>query len=176
MKKQSLPLAIAFGALMATSAIAASPAPAAEPAPAPAAPAPAPAPAAPPAPTAETTDATLDKLFGSHEEFKTFLADLQKGAAAEDKKAVTGMVAYPFKTKVDGKDVEYKDAKALTAAYDDVFTPAVLLAIKNQTYETLFATDMGVMIGSGHVWFSQIMSDDPEPKPTGVKIIAINQM
>jgi hypothetical protein len=141
-------------------------------------PPPAPAPAAPPAAAdpAAAVDAQLDTLFGSHEEFKTFLADLQKATAAEDKKAVAGMIAYPFKTKVDGKDVTYENAKALTAAYDDVFTPATLLAIKNQTYETLFATDMGVMIGSGHVWFSQIMSDDPEPKPTGVKIIAINQM
>ncbi|BCW89322.1 hypothetical protein sos41_24800 [Alphaproteobacteria bacterium SO-S41] len=174
MKQHSLSLAIAFGALLATSALAQTPSPATPPA-APG-PAPAAAPATPPAAPAATTDATLDKLFGSHEEFKTFLADLQKAAAAEDKKAVTALVAYPFKTKVGGKDVEYKDAKALTAAYDDVFTPSILLAIKNQTYETLFATDMGVMIGSGHVWFSQIMSDAPEPKPEGVKIIAINQM
>lgn len=171
MTTRSLFLAAAASALLAASAGAQTPSPATPPAPT-AEPAPAPA----PTPTAPSTDATLDALFGSHEEYKTFLADLQKAAAADDKKAVTAMVAYPFTTKVAGKDTEFKDAKALTAAYDDVFTPATLLAIKNQTYETLFANQQGVMIGSGQVWFAQIMSDDPEPKPEGVKIIAINQM
>ena len=32
------------------------------------------------------------------------------------------------------------------------------------------------MIGAtGEVWISEIMSDDPEPKSQGIKIIAINQ-
>ena len=132
----------------------------------------APAPAAAPAPTAADVDKQLTTLFGDPAPFKAFLTELQTATAAEDQKAVTAMVDYPFKTKVDGKDVTYEKAADLQKAYDDVFTPGVLVAIKNQTYETLFANDMGVMIGSGHVWISQT----GEGEEKAVKIIGINQM
>ncbi len=132
----------------------------------------APPPAAAPAPTAADVDRQLTTLFGDPAPFKAFLADLQTATAAEDKKAVTAMVDYPFKTKVDGKDVTFEKAADLQKAYDEVFTPGVLVAIKSQTYETLFANDMGVMIGSGQVWLSQT----GEGEAKAVKIIGINQM
>ena len=95
----------------------------------------------------------------------------------EDKKAVAAMVSYPFATKIGAEEKSFEDAKAFIAAYDDIFTPATLLAIKNQTYETLFANAQGVMFGGGgEVWASEIMSDDPEPKSQGIKIIAINHL
>lgn len=129
------------------------------------------APAAAPAPTAADVDKQLTTLFGASEPYKKFLTDLQTATAAEDKKAVAAMVSYPFKTKVEGKDVTYEKASELEKAYDDVFTPRVLVAIKSQTYETLFANDMGVMIGNGEVWFSEI----GEGEDKAVKIIGINQ-
>lgn len=131
-----------------------------------------PAPAAAPAPTAADVDKQLTTLFGDPAPYKAFLTDLQTATAAEDKKAVVAMVSYPFKTKVDGKDVTFEKPADLQKAYDDVFTPGVLVAIKNQTYETLFANDMGVMIGSGHVWFSEV----GEGADKAVKIIGINQL
>ncbi len=32
------------------------------------------------------------------------------------------------------------------------------------------------MIGEGQVWFSEILTDEAEPKSLGIKIIAVNQM
>jgi len=136
-----------------------------------------PAEAPAPAPTAADVDAQLDALFGSHEPYKAFLTDLKKATLDEDKKSVAAMVSYPFTTKIGAEEKSFEDAKAFIAAYDDIFTPATLLAIKNQTYETLFANAQGVMFGGGgEVWASEIMSDDPEPKSQGIKIIAINHL
>ena len=102
-----------------------------------------PAPGAAPAPSAAEVDARLDILFGSHAPYKTFLTELQKATAEEDKKAVAAMVSYPITVKIDGTEKTFANEKELVAAYDDVFTPATLLAIKNQTYESLFANDQG---------------------------------
>ncbi len=129
------------------------------------------APAAAPAPTAADVDKQLTTLFGASEPYKKFLTDLQAATAEEDKKAVAAMVSYPFKTKVEGKDVTYEKASELEKAYDDVFTPGVLVAIKSQTYEKLFANDMGVMIGNGEVWYSGV----GEGAESTIKIIGINQ-
>lgn len=136
-----------------------------------------PAPGAAPAPSAAEVDARLDMLFGSHAPYKTFLTELQKATAEDDKKAVAAMVSYPITVKIDGTEKTFANEKELIAAYDDVFTPATLLAIKNQTYESLFANDQGIMIGgTGEVWASEIMTDGTEPKSEGVKIIAINHL
>jgi hypothetical protein len=129
------------------------------------------APVAAPAPTAADVDKQLTTLFGDPAPYKAFLTDLQKATAEEDKKTVAAMVSYPLKTKVAGKDETFEKAADLVKAYDDVFTPAILVAIKSQTYETLFANDMGVMIGTGQVWFSEI----GEGEEKAVKIIGINQ-
>ncbi len=124
------------------------------------------------APSAAEVDGQLTRLFGDPAPFKAFLGELQTATAAEDKKAVAAMVAYPFKTKVDGKDVTFEKAADLQKAYDDVFTPRVLLAIKSQAYEALYANDMGVMVGSGQVWFALTGETDDK----AVRIIGINQM
>jgi hypothetical protein len=135
-----------------------------------------PAAAPTPAPTDAAVDAQLDAVLGSHEGYKAFLTDLQKATADEDKKAVATMVSYPFTSKIGGEEKTFENEKAFIAAYDDIFKPSILLAIKNQTYANLFVTGNGVMIGAtGEVWISEIMSDDPEPKSQGIKIIAINQ-
>lgn len=140
------------------------------------APAAAPTEAPAPAPTEAEVDAQLVAIMGRSEGYKTFLADLQKATLEEDKKAVAAMVSYPFTTKAAGEEKTFENAKAFIAAYDDIFKPAILLAIKNQTYANLFVTGEGVMIGpTGEVWISEIMTDDPEPKSLGIKIIAINQ-
>ncbi len=160
--------ALAAGLMAAPSALAQDPAeqPAAPPVEAPA------TPDAAPAPTAADVDRQLTTLFGDPAPYKAFLTDLQTATAAEDKKAVVAMVDYPFKTKVNGEDTTFEKAADLEKAYDDVFRAGILLAIKNQTYEKLFANDMGVMIGSGEVWFSEV----GEGEAKAVKIIGINQL
>ena len=94
----------------------------------------------------EATSARLDALFGAHEPYRAFLAAL-KDAASKDEFA---------------------------RRYDELFTPAVVAAVEQQTYATLFANAEGVMIGNGEVWFSGICAD-ATCSDASVKIIAVNQ-
>ena len=109
----------------------------------------------------------LAKSFGVPKGKGELVSRVEPGEAA----AKAGIKQGDIITKVDGKDETYENAAALTKAYDDVFTPGILVAIKSQTYETLFANDMGVMIGNGQVWFSEV----GEGEEKAVKIIGINQ-
>lgn len=120
-------------------------------------------------------DERLDALFGAHEPFHAFFDQLQKLAAEGDKAAIATLVAYPFETEVDKKKTVLKSEADFTASYDKLFTPGVLKEIEQQTYETLFARDQGVMIGGGSVWFAASCADDECKTLNPVKIIAINQ-
>lgn len=173
MTLKTLGAALLSGAFLLSSALAQpAPAPTPAPVPGPATPGTPPATPAPtpPAPAADSTDGKLDKQFGEHESFKTFLADLQKATTAEDQKAVAAMVNYPFKTKVNGQEMTFENAKDVTRAYDDLFRPSILAAIKAQTYETLTVNAAGVAVGSGQVWFNKV-GTGPDAK---VLIIALN--
>ncbi len=125
--------------------------------------------------TAADVDARLDTLYGTHEGYAEFLKSLKLATAGEDSAAVARMIAYPITLTLGGKETTLKDEKAFIAAYHDVFTPGIVSAIQNQTYETLFAKDEGVMIGDGEVWFSEVLTDEATPKSLGLKITAINQ-
>lgn len=159
-----------FAAALLGSALAMSIAVAQTPPPAPAPGTPAPAPSTPAPAPAETTDQKLQKAFGESESFKTFFTALQTAVKAEDEKAVAALVSYPFKTKVEGVDTTFDDAKALVKAYGDVFRPSVAAAITAQTWETLTVNAAGVAIGSGHVWFKKV----GEGADAKVLIIAVN--
>lgn len=131
-------------------------------------------PAAAPAtamPTAADVDAQLTKNFGESATFKTFLSDLQKAVADEDKKAVAAMVAYPFKTKVKGEETTLAKEADFVKAYDDVMTPNIVNAIRDQKYEALTVTAQGVGIGTGQVWFAK-SGTGADAK---IKLIAVNQ-
>lgn len=126
------------------------------------------APATPAPKTAADVDKALTDTFGASEPYKQFFDVLQKEVGDGDKKAVAALVAYPFKTKVDGKDVTFEKEADLVKAYDDVFTAAVTDAVKAQKYEDLVVNQVGVSIGSGQVWFKAGSATEP------VKIIAVN--
>jgi hypothetical protein len=117
--------------------------------------------------------ATLDSLYGDHQPYEDFFNALKQAVAAKDKHAVAGMVSYPFKTKVSGKNLAIRSAQDFVTRYDAILTPKVVSAIEQQTYDTLFARDIGVMIGSGEVWFTGVCSDSQCTQRT-VKIIAVN--
>lgn len=131
---------------------------------------PAAAPAA--AATEQDMDQKLAALFGDSAPYKAFLADLKTKAADGKAAELAKTVSYPFKTKIDGEEVTIDNERDMARQSEKIFTPGVLAAIEAQTYETLFANQMGAMIGSGEVWFSMT----GEGADQAVKIIAINQM
>ncbi len=119
-------------------------------------------------------DARLDAVFGSHEDYDHFLAGLQFAAAKRDAYLVAEYVEFPITVTVGGKPLTLNGYADFIDAFDKVMPPHVLKAIVDQTYETLFVNDEGVMIGNGEVWFSMTMSDDAVPEPIGIKVTAIN--
>jgi|GEM_PF-1407075 len=136
---------------------------------------PSPAPASQPAATqavalpgdGDTTSRLYLAGIDSADDARRFLSQLQTACAAKNRAAVAALVRYPFKTYNAGKVRKtYKNQAALLADYDQLFTPAVLKAIAEQTYDDLFVRDQGAMIGDGEIWFDQ--------RDGAIKIIAIN--
>jgi hypothetical protein len=118
-------------------------------------------------------NAQLYGLFGKHEVYHTFFTDLKKAVSAGDKKAVAAMVDYPITVSIGGKDVRIKSGKDFVSHYDHIFFDKIVSAIEKQTYAALFASDQGIMTGSGEIWIDGNCLDH-DGKKRAVKIVAIN--
>jgi hypothetical protein len=98
---------------------------------------------------------------------KRIILELKNAAQGKDKKALVGMVQYPFSTYDNGTLVKtYKDQNELLEQFDTVFSDGVMQALSKSTYESLFVRDLGAMIGNGEVWLS--------PVDNGIRIKAVN--
>ena len=82
----------------------------------------------------------------------------------DDRKGVAATIAYPLRVNLAaGKARRYRNASALLADYDTLFTPRLRESIANAMPRNMFVRDQGIMLGSGEVWFG----------PDG-KVIVIN--
>jgi hypothetical protein len=115
----------------------------------------------------------LDELFGQHELYHTFFADLKRAVSAGDRQAVAAMVDYPIIVSIGGKDVKIKSGKDFVLHYDHIFSDKIVTAVEKQTYAALFANDQGIMIGDGEIWIDGICLDHDCTKQA-VKIITFN--
>jgi hypothetical protein len=129
--------------------------------------------AAPPAPDAGSIESRLDRLFGSHQPYRKFLADLQQAVAAGDRSRIAGMVSYPLKTRIAGHAVKLATPRQFLAHFDELLPQSSLEAITAQSFAGLFANSQGMMIGSGEVWFSAVCATRDCNAPP-VMIIAVN--
>jgi hypothetical protein len=118
-------------------------------------------------------DNNLDALFGDHRPYQQFFEGLKKVVAEGDKEAVAAMVGYPFRTRIEGAAVEINDQSQFVENYDQFITIKVKNALATQTYETLFVTRHGVMIGSGEIWFGAIC-EDAVCGASAIRIMTIN--
>ena len=84
-----------------------------------------------------------------------FLAALQQAVAYDDHAAVSDMVTYPFRISTGRVSTPEQFLKY----YDAIFTSNVKRAIANQSADSLFYRDQGVMIGDGEVWFNAFCDD-----------------
>ena len=55
---------------------------------------------------------------------------------------------------------------------DEIVTEETVAAVSGQSYESLFASDQGIMFGNGQVWMSGVCEDDACER-WDVKIITI---
>ena len=97
----------------------------------------------------------------------SFLADLQKSVAADDRKHVASLVRYPITIMVKGKRVSLHTQEQLLKYYDVAFDSKVKGFLAKQRFPDLFCNWKGIMIGRGEIWFNSA-----ENWP--LRIIAIN--
>ena len=106
--------------------------------------------------------------------YDTFLRRLQSAIRADNRAAVTGMIAYPLRVNRNGGSTSYANGRAVLADYELIFTARVKSAILNQRFERLFGRDQGVAIGDGVVWFDHSCRTSACSPPGPVRIKAIN--
>mgnify|MGYP001025867474 FL=1 len=121
--------------------------------------------------TAAAVNAHLDSIFGEHGKFEQAFSALQAAVSSGDAKAVAVLAAYPLVVKVDGRR-EVGSEEEFTRLYDEIVTEEIVAAVSGQSYESLFASDQGIMFGNGQVWMSGVCEDDA-CEQWDVKIITI---
>jgi hypothetical protein len=100
---------------------------------------------------------------------KKFVQNIRSAAKINDRKALAGMIRYPFTTYDMGKPVlTYHRQQEVLRDFNLIFTTSVLQAMREANYETLFVRDQGAMIGHGEAWFNQ--------RKDGIKFSAINSL
>ena len=108
---------------------------------------------------AEVDQAITDNL-GDPAAFHDAFAAIQAAVNDNDPAALAAWVAFPIDVRMGDKAVTLADADAFIAAYPNLFTPAIKLAITCQKYEDLFVNYQGAMFGAGQLWVSGICKTD----------------
>ncbi|WP_141499699.1 hypothetical protein [Paenibacillus luteus] len=86
--------------------------------------------------------------------FIEFFNKLQKAVAANDKKAVANLIAYPLRVNHDGKSVEITSKKQFISKYNQIITDQVKKKLLAQDVDKVFVNWKGIMIGDGEIWIS----------------------
>jgi hypothetical protein len=105
------------------------------------------------------TNQRIEALLGPAEPYQRAVETLRDAVARGDAAAVAALVHYPITVHIDGQPLTFSSADELQRRYAQVFTPAVVTAIRSQPYERLFVNAQGLMFGSGELWLAGICSD-----------------
>jgi hypothetical protein len=111
----------------------------------------------------------------SPEEAQAFLTKLQAAVRGNDVQAIAAMTHFPL--TVNGRPGP-RDSARFAQGFAVIFNDTVRGAVLHASVEDLFASDRGLMIGSGQVWISGICANAEAASPCAgkraVAIIAIN--
>ncbi|MTD39565.1 hypothetical protein GIX45_13270 [Erwinia sp. CPCC 100877] len=122
----------------------------------------------------EKTDTRLDQLYGSHQEFRIFFENFQQAISKNDKATVANMILYPITINTSKGVKTINDSAEFISCYDLAITNDIKKKVLNQRYDSLFARDIGIMIGEhGEIWFNGICKDK-KCVTKDIKIITIN--
>lgn len=97
-------------------------------------------------------DSRLEMVGTDKASLQAFLGALKTAVQKNDRPAIAKLVSYPLRVNGDKKRFTYKSPAALLAAFDTVFTPAVLSVIERTEYQGLFVNIDGIMFGDGEIW------------------------
>jgi len=105
--------------------------------------------------------------FRDPSEVERLTIHLRRAALGNQKQALVDAIHYPLTMYEHGTPVRrYVTPEDVLAAFDSIFSEAVLTALRGARYRDLFVRDQGAMIGRGEVWLYQYEE--------GVRIKAIN--
>ncbi|MDQ1064099.1 hypothetical protein B8X02_16290 [Stenotrophomonas rhizophila] len=116
----------------------------------------------------------ITKLLGDAAPYESVFNELQRSVAAGDRAAVAGLMRYPVRVTIAGKNQKVADAAAFQRDYDRIVTPALAKLIAEQKFDTLFVNWQGVMLGQGEVWINGTCLDK-ECTKSDVKVNNIGQ-
>jgi hypothetical protein len=102
----------------------------------------------------------IDDILGPHEIYQTAIETIQKGLAEHDVVAIAGYIPFGEPIFVNGGEEVIADEDDLAARFDELFNARVVSAVTEQTYETLFVKDDGIMFGQGELWITGVCLDD----------------
>lgn len=123
--------------------------------------------------TADDVNAQIEQLLGSHDVFETAITTIQTAVIEHDVEGVAGYIPFGEPIMVNGEAVVIADEADLAARFDELFNEKVVTAVTDQTYETLFVNQDGIMFGQGELWVGGVCIDDA-CNDFFVNIIAIN--
>ena len=107
-----------------------------------------------------SVDQQIETLLGDAPDYKELFYAFKVALEEGKSDIVVSLVNYPLTVTIDGEEATYGSEQELLDAYDSVFTEAIVEAVSNQDYGSLFVNSEGVMIGNGEVWITGICDDN----------------
>jgi hypothetical protein len=87
-----------------------------------------------------------------------FFHRVQTELRNNDRKAIAGMMKYPFLTQINHKKFHVRTRQQLLAQFDQIFDAGVRCELLGATDEDFWGNYRGYTVGLGAIWF-----DDPIP-------------
>lgn len=116
----------------------------------------------------------IERVLGDADSYERVFKALQQGVASEDRAAVATLMRYPLRVETAAGKREITDAAAFQRDYAQIITTPVAQAIAAQSFDTVFANQQGVMIGSGQVWLNGTCVDQACSR-SDVKVVTIQE-
>lgn len=116
----------------------------------------------------------IERVLGDADSYERVFKALQQGVASEDRAAVATLMRYPLRVETAAGKREIADAAAFQRDYAQIITTPVAQAIAAQSFDTVFANQQGVMIGSGQVWLNGACVDQACSR-SDVKVVTIQE-
>jgi len=98
-----------------------------------------------------------------------FLKSLQSAVSLGNRTKVATLVLFPLKVWLDGEETTVRNESEFQARYSRIFDADVKRAIAEAKVDTLVASQQGVMLDNGRVWFRPLAEHKH-----AMKIFAIN--
>jgi hypothetical protein len=87
----------------------------------------------------------------------TFLSQLQRAVAADDRAAVVATMRYPITISIGGLRVPFGSAASVLDRYDDIFNPPLRAAIARASAATYRGAGIVIEPAGGRLWMTSIV-------------------